>query len=381
MFNARIPLATAFAAVLTTTALTASPVIAKPPGGGGGGTTNATSYSGSAVVVDAQVGLLGGLFPKLVDLQLSDVGPLPSTGGFDHDHLLQLGADGPPLWLDAHVASASTAGSGDRAHSAASVADIFVGLGALSPDTLSIRAGLLRSSTLAKCGATGAELSGRANIVDLTITAAGVPYPINLAAPANTSITVPGVARITINEQIVTANSITVNALHVETLSPLDAIVDADVVISQSHSDINCQGGDNPPPPPPCQVLDFVTGGGQIVGKNTSFGMVGGQKPNGLSGHFNLVDKNGSRTHIKAGTVDTYTVVNTTTRRLVYSGTVNGTPAKITVTVADNGEPGTNDTITVSTSTGYTNGTAVSGNIQLHKPVGCGGGGKKGGRP
>jgi hypothetical protein len=55
------------------------------------------------------------------NLSLSKVGPLVSTGGFDHTSLLQLGVNGPPLWLEHRVpgrrepaASASVPGQGLR---------------------------------------------------------------------------------------------------------------------------------------------------------------------------------------------------------------------------------------------------------------------------
>lgn len=364
--------------------------MAKQPGGGGTGTTggtNATAYSGEAQVVRADVSALGALIEAHVGL--SHAGPLPSTGGFDHASLLSLGVSGPPLFLAANVASAHTAGAGDRSNSTASVADVHLGLGAFSPSLLRLDAGLLRSYTLAKCGANGAEVGGGSNIANLKLAVGGGLFvAINVTGAPNQVIEIPGVARITINEQIVAPGSITVNALHVQLTPPdnvvgtiLNPILTGDVVISSAHSDISCQGGPTPPPPPPCQVKDWVTGGGQIGDEQTSFGMVGGQKPNGLTGHFNLVDRSGAERHIQGTDVTGYTVVNPTTRTLTYSGTVDGAPATITVTVVDNGEPGTKDTISVSTNTGYAKSGLVQGNIQIHKPNGCdtqtsGGGGK-----
>ena len=340
-------------------------------------TTNATAYSGEAQVVDADVYALGGLVQAHVDI--SKAGPLPSTGGFDHAGLLSIGVQGPPLYLAANVATAKTAGAGDRSVSSASVADVNLALGAIAPDLLSIQATVLRSSAMAKCGQYGPELSGRSNIVALKIKAAGYDL-INVAVTGapNQVINLLGVAKITINEQIVSPGSITVSALRVQ-LTPdeglgslLRPVVTGDVVISRSHADIACQGGENPPPPPPCQVKDFVTGGGQIGASDTSFGMVGGVKPNGLSGHFNLVDKRAGGPKLRGTDVVKYEVLSPTTRRLTYTGTKDGAPATITVTVTDNGEGASSPADTISvTTTGYAVSGAVGGNIQLHKPNGC----------
>lgn len=350
--------------------------MAKPPrtGGGSTGGTTATAYSGDAQVVKADISALGALIETHVNV--AKAGPLASTGGLDHASLLTVGVTGPPLSLAANVASASTAAAGDRSHSSASVAELSLGLGALSPSLLRVNADVLRSSTVAKCGANGAELSGSSNIVKLKLAVGdGLFADVSVSSAPNQVINIPGVARITVNEQILSPGSITVNALHIQLTPPNDAIgtllnpiLTGDVVISRSHADISCQSGGTPPP---CEVKDWVTGGGQIVDKGTSFGFVGGLKPNGLSGHFNLVDKNDPSRHIQGTTLTDYKVVDATTRTLYYDGTVDGQTATITVTVADNGEPGDADTIGVTTTTGYAKSGLVQGNIQLHRPASC----------
>jgi hypothetical protein len=338
-------------------------------------TTTATSYSGDAQVVGAHVEVLGLLNLLEANVSISKVGPLASTGGFDHTSLLQLGVNGPPLWLNANVASAKTAGAGDRSVSSASVADVQLGLGALTPSLLRVQASVLRSSATAKCGASGPELSGRSDIVKLRLAVGNALYADVLVTSApNQVVDIAGIARITINEQIVTPGSITVNALHIQLNqsglgSLLNPILNGDVVISHAHADIACQGGENPPPPPPCQVKDFVTGGGQIGTNDTSFGMVGGQKPNGLSGHFNLVDKRAGGPKLRGTDVTAYQVINATTRKITYTNDAGGT---IVVTVTDNGEGAgaPADTISVTSGT-YTVSGPVGGNIQLHTPKGC----------
>lgn len=71
---------------------------------------------------------------------------------------------------------------------------------------------------------------------------------------------------------------------------------------------------------------------------------------------------------------------------MTYTGTQDGTPVTIVVRVADNGE-GANatgpDTISVTSTGGYSASGNVGGQIQIHMPKGCGttttGGGGKGG--
>jgi hypothetical protein len=346
--------------------------------------TTATAYSGDAQVVDAHLSALAGAVTA--DVGISKAGPLPATGGFDHASLIDVGVSTPPLFLAANVAGASSAAAGDRSHSSASVANVGLGVGVFSPSLLRVQASVLRSSALAKCGATGPQLTGTSEILKLKLAVGDALFAdVVVTSAPNQVINVAGIAVITTNEQIVTPGSITVNALHIQ-LNPdqglgtlLNPVVNGDVVISHSHADIACQSGGTPPP---CQVKDWVTGGGQIGAENASFGMVGGNKPNGLSGHFNLVDKGG--VHLSAGTVTDYAVISPTERRVTYTGTQDGTPVTIVVRVADNGE-GANatgpDTISVVSSGGYGVSGNVGGNIQLHMPPSCNtstkGGGKK----
>lgn len=351
--------------------------------------TTATSYSGDAQVVDAHVDVLPLLgTPVSADVDVTKVGPLPSTGGFLHDSLLTVNAGvAPYLGVLGSVASAATVGSGDRSHSAASVAGVSVGLHALGLD-IDIAASILRAHSNARCGSAGAEVSGGSSIAGLVVRVGGLVVPVNVGTGPNQviNLTLLGIpiATLTLNEQQISAGSITVSALHlsVPQRSLLGGVVAADVVISRAHSDITCQSGGTPPP---CQALDFVTGGGQIPGAKggtASFGLVGGQKPNGLAGHFNLVD-HGTGQHIKGTELKGYTVIDATTRKLTYAGTIDDVPTTITVFVSDKGEPGTSDTLTVSTTSGYSAaGTPIAnGNLQLHQPQGCGsstgGGGKK----
>jgi len=319
-------------------------------------TGQASSYSGDAEVLDVQANVLNSV---PIHLQVSDTGPLPSTGGMRSASLLTVSTPAP-VAVNAVVAGATTMGSGNQASSFATVANLSLNIA----DVVALGAGVLQSYSNASCVNGQPSLTGASNIVALSLSVLGTPVVIPVAAPPNTTIDL-GIVKLVLNEQIVTANSITVNAVHLTVnAAPLAT---ADVVISHTHSDINCNGTVNPP----CPVKDFVTGGGQITrnGAKVSFAVHGGTNADGTfrSGGLNVVD-HGSRTHIQAKELDAYSdPAPTSTKRQLHFADGNWT-----VDVADNGEPGTADTFSVTNGSYSASGTPIThGNIQLHQVGGC----------
>jgi hypothetical protein len=301
-------------------------------------------------------------------VHLVNAGPLASSGGSDADELLHLSSPAP-IALDASVGLATTFASGQLASSFASVAAVTLGVNAGVASVADVSAGVLQATSRAECVNGSAALSGSASLANASISVLGGPaivLPINPAP--NTSINVGTLASLTLNEQIVTPGSITVNALHLTVNVP--GVADVDVIISHAHSDIACNGTQ----PPACSVKDFITGGGYVVkdGKRVSFSVHGGVdktgafRPSGL----NVVD-HGTGQHIQSKGIDAYGDPSpTSTKRVLHFPDGNWT-----VSVADNGEPGSLDTFQVA-GPGYTAGstsTAIgAGNIQLHQPKGCG---------
>lgn len=341
-----------------------------PPSGKGGG-SQTTTYSGDATAVDITLNtfLLGET--KIV---LSDTGQLPPSGGMLEDGISESVNTGL-VDLGVSILSSSVTGSGDLTHASATV----VGLELSVMDALTISASVLQANSSTQCQSDGPQ--GNSHIAQLVING----QDITVSGEPNQTVSIPGVASVIINEQILSGNTIETNALHVKLLSDgepvlglldlgLDQLVSADVIISHTKAGITC--GDTYV----CPVKDFVTGGGQleVAGGKISFGMVGGLKPNGLSGHFNAVDHRSDGPHIKGSSVSDYTLVDEVTRRLVYNctGTNNST---CTVTVADRGEPGVNDSLMINSGTYDEGGTLARGNIQLHKPGQCDGGSTDGG--
>src|SRR5207245_2192820 len=84
--------------------------------------------------------------------------------------------------------------------------------------------------------------------------------------------------------------------------------------------------------------------------------------------HLNYIDHNtGMKVH--ADSISSYEVLSPTCRQFSGPCQINGQPGTFTVQVCDNGEPGRNDTFSISLSTGYSaGGTLAGGNIQLHAP-------------
>jgi hypothetical protein len=353
-------------------------------------------FSGSAEVVHASLSLLRA---PLLTLDLSNTGPLASAGGFLQTSLLTLSPSISPLFLSAEVADALASGQGLQTDAWSSTASVSVGLqtAALLPPQLSVSADVIQANASATCpnanpasGGTAnyaVTVSGSALLANLKISAAGLPVKVSPNPGPNTVIAIPGVATIVLNEQVSSVSStstsgtgnITVNAIHI-TLDPaLAAIAGGDIVISDAKAGITCTAPPPPtsPPPPPinCPVSDFVTYGGYIAGPNggkANFGGVGGYKPNSSTtptGHLNYVDHGVGGPHVKGSTVTSYSAMSATIRQLKYG--CDASTKGCTVTVDDQGEPGSSDSFGISYPGYNAQGLLGGGNVQLHKPAGC----------
>jgi hypothetical protein len=318
-----------------------------------------TTYAGHAYALNATVSGIVGIQVG----PIADTGELPSSGGMLDASLVSLSTP-YPLEAQVGILNAATVGSGNSAISWANVVGANVDVAGL----LQLQASVLQATAKVSCANGVATAKGDANIVDLVIKAAGITIPVSLGAAPNTTINVLDIAVVTVNEQYVENGRLIVNAVHVRLNTGL---VNADVVISHAEAGIGCGSG-----PVGCPVKDFVTGGGFITlasGAKGTFGMVGGQKANGLQGHFNYRDHANGK-HVQGTAVTAYANGATATeRKVTYSGTVDGAPTSLLVTVSDNGEPGTGvDGFSVSSPLYSASGPKIThGNIQLHKPGGC----------
>src|SRR2546422_6204615 len=221
------------------------------------------SFSGQAVGVKATV--LG-----LPAIDLSDTGPLPSSGGANQASLLSASVPGV---LSAEVLHASTIGQGDQSQSEASLANLNLTVGGNS-----ISAGFLMANATAVCSKGGASLTGSSQIVGLVING----QTIVVSAAPNQTVTLPN-GEVVLNEQQTARGSITVNALHVMVKGV------ADVIVSSAHADIS-----HCPNQPNCNTSDdFITGGGWIITPNSAranFGVAGAVQKRGLGGGLLDID-------------------------------------------------------------------------------------------
>jgi len=320
-----------------------------------------TTFSGDARVIQATVLAL----PTIV---VGEAGPLDASGGADHSTLLSATISKQQtlnlLALDAEVVHAATVGQGNHSRAEASVADA-----SLNVVGNTIQADVLSSRAEARCdGAGGASASGSSEILGLVVNGT----PITVTGEPNQTVDLPaGAGVIVINEQSGTTSGnhsdITVNALHVTVFNPLPGPPLADVVISSAHADIACAACSSP-------VGDFVTGGGWITGQSgarANFAVAGGLKNGALWGHLTFID-HGSGLKVKGTGVTKYVKVDEVTRHIEGTADINGSPGTYEVDVADNGEPGRNDTFKIGLSNGYAaSGTLAGGNIQLHGESPC----------
>jgi len=144
------------------------------------------------------------------------------------------------------------------------------------------------------------------------------------------------------------------------------------VVISSSHADITCAGCSSP-------IGDFVTGGGWINGPSgarANFAVAGGMKNGALWGHLTYIDHGSRGPKVKGTGVTAYTapdpVNKPTLRHIEGTADIDGASGTYMVDVADNGEPGRDDTFSLKLSNGYTaSGKLAGGNIQLHGESPC----------
>lgn len=324
----------------------------KKKGAQGGESTTATTYSGRATVIKASVAGVG--------TTICDTGELPESGGCLDASLLNANVAG---LVSGSVCHATTVGQGNYSRAEASLGNVN-----LTVAGFTISASFCMSRANATCDGSGnASASGHSEITALSVNQVGIQVT---GAVNQENVAFQGL-RIIINEQITAVDgncaSITVNALHVICTSILGVTL-ADVVISSAHADICCGGSSGGH----LQPSDRITGGGFITGTPSgakgNFGVAGGIKNGSFWGHLNYID-HGTGMHVKHVTITGYAVSSTTERQITGTCTINGTAGfSFSCFVADNGEPGTNDTFNLFLSNGYSAGGFLQGgNIQLHK--------------
>lgn len=313
-------------------------------------------FSGQATGARVQVLTL----PAIV---ISDTGPIPESGDERERSLAELAIPGELtgglLTLNAEVVPATVVAGDDTSRADASLARLDI---AVAGNTIS--AEFLHARAIATCSGSNAVVTGSAEIVTLVISG----QPIEVGGTPNQTITLPGGVSLVINEQsggaTGNAGDLTVNALHLVIDNPLTGERLADVVIGSAHADILCAAS------PACsQLRDFVTGGGFITGASggkANLAVAGGIKNTGLFGHLVYHDR-AAGLKVKGTAVTSYVSTGSTSRLIQGACDINGEPGTYKVEVADNGEPGREDTFSLVLSNDYrASGKLDGGNIQLH---------------
>ena len=320
--------------------------------------SSSTLFSGQATAVSGRV--LG------IPITLVDTGTVAPEGGTLEAHLLcypngtncTLGLpDATNGALGVDVLNATVVAQGHNSRARASVADLTVNAAGQS-----ISATFLQARAVAQCANGQASVQADSEIAQLIINGQAVA----VTGEVNQRIDLPGGGVVLINEQTGSASAgagdLTVNALHITLPGPLPG-TETDLVIARAHADIQCG-----------QLLcpadkDFVTGGGWDDNPRRSFAVAGGIKNGGYWGHLLFVDhSNGMK--VKGTGVTAYVVTGLTTRHIEGTCDISGRPGTYQADVDDQGEPGVNDTFTLTL--GLNGGGPVAagvisgGNIQLH---------------
>ncbi len=317
--------------------------------------TTPAVYGGRAVAVQAKV--------LVLNTVLADTGALPTKGGALQTTLLSANVPGV---LNAGVLHAATVGQGNQTSSEASVAGLD-----LSVASIGIRASFIASQAATSCStANKAAIAGSTELAGLVVNGKA----ISVTGAPNQTITLLGLGKIVINEQLGSASGnsgkLTVNALHVTALGGVD------IVIASSQAAMTCQ------------VVrptygDYITGSGSVktaCGSSCgTFSLSGGYQGGKLWGGLSYIDSSKNLT-VRGVGVKGYLVVNSTTRLINGKATVNGKSGfRYEVKVSDNGK-GTYDTFEIkvfssaNTLTYSAAGKLVCGNLTLHKgkvPCSC----------
>jgi hypothetical protein len=315
--------------------------------------TGDTTFSGQATVMKGQVEGIG-VGP------LADTGPVSSAGGALEASLLEYPIAGVPDptngALSAEVFHAAVVAGGDRSHAEATVANFTV-----TAAGQRVGATFLAARAEAICSGSGAAVSGRVEVAELTVNG----QTVTVTGGVNQTVPIPALGAIVINEQVASASagqgSITVNALHITLTDPLTGKM-TDLVVASAHADIACGL------PTACSRQDFITGGGWITttsGSKANFAVAAGTTPGW--GHLLYID-HGALLKVKGTGVTLYAPGPTpTSRHIEGTDEANGVSGTYQVDVADNGQPGS-DTFGIALSNGYRQPPTLlgGGNIKLH---------------
>jgi hypothetical protein len=201
-------------------------------------------YSGRGTGIRLDQGSI--LLPRLSTI-VSDTGWLPTPGGTITT--TTTGAGVSPI-LSTGVVTSHTEGGlpADTSESSSQVNNLGVDLGIpLLPNILSLTADVVQSDTQCQCSLGIPTCTGDSDLVGLIVSVLGAEINVPLDFPPNfvlVNLNLPlglGNLRIVVNEQFSAGpGDITVNALRIQLGVVSDLVVDTDLTVAHSHSDIVC---------------------------------------------------------------------------------------------------------------------------------------------
>jgi hypothetical protein len=201
-------------------------------------------YSGRGTGIRLDQGSL--LLPRLSTI-VSDTGWLPTPGGTVTT--TTTGAGVSPI-LSTGVVTSHTEGGlpADTSESSSQVDNLGVDLGIpILGNVLSLTADVVSSNTQCQCSLVTPTCTGDSNLVGLVVAVLGLEVNVPLDFPPNfvlVDLDLPlglGHLRIVVNEQFSAGpGDITVNALRIQLGVVDDLLVDTDLTVAHSHSDIVC---------------------------------------------------------------------------------------------------------------------------------------------
>lgn len=303
----------------------------------------AATYGGDAVGAEVTVTATGTTIRAAT-------GSLSISGGMA-DAALSVGdipgsATGGAVSLQASALHSAIVGLGGTTRAEASMGGI-----GLTVSGNQISADFLMARSSASCGP---SVSGSSELVNLVINS----QSITVTGAPNQTVSLPNGTAI-INAQVPTvggtAGQLVVTAIRVMTHDTITGQPIADASLAIADARIDCSGGTS-------ASGEFITGGGWIngtLGGKATFGFVAGSQDGvNFRGHFTLKD------HSTGQTIHANVIANFNACAGTFTASGNGD--SVDVTVVDNGEPSTNDSIDVSGS--YNSGLQflLGGNIKNH---------------
>lgn len=325
-------------------------------------TSDTTAYSGRAIAFHVD----GVTDPAAGSIVICDTGPLPSGGGVVEQHASDVNLYGGALTID--QADASVAGSGPQTVAATALTNYHVHFITRDGRDVFIAADYIGAAAEVSLHP-GGHATGAAHVTIQGLTVNG--QAVTVTGAANQVVDLPGdEVRLVINEQVNSSakgsGDVAVAAIHFyicECMEGHFGLVSAGISGSGTPSEHDC---------------GKVTGGGWITGTPSgakgTFGVSGGVRRGAYWGHLTYVD-HGTGLKVESTAVTGFQVdPNDANARLItYDVTINGAAGTATVRVADYGEPGRNDTFSITLSNGYSavgdlgGARAGGGNIQVHK--------------